>query len=178
MKNRLAVATALVLLAAPAFGQSAQDPQQHHPGGVASGSPGQSAPAQSATPPSTSSAQPQPQAPMGGMMQGMHGMMSGQGQGGSGTMMGRQSGMMMSCPMMEGIRGMGAQGMAAAGGMMPMLASGGHMMKVMFAVADANGDGALSFEQITAIHKRIFDRVDTSNDGKVTVEELQSFMRE
>jgi hypothetical protein len=148
MKNHLAVATVFTLLAAPAF-------------------------AQSATPPSTSSGQP----PMGGMMQGMHGMMPGQGQGESGTMMGRQSGMMMSCPMMEGMRGMGGQGMAA-GGMMPMLASGGHMMKVMFAVADTNGDGALSFEEITAIHKRIFDRVDTNNDGKVTVEELQSFMRE
>jgi Ca2+-binding EF-hand superfamily protein len=62
--------------------------------------------------------------------------------------------------------------------MIPMMIGAGHMMKVMFAVADTNGDGALSFEEITAIHKRIFDRVDTSKDGKVTVEELQSFLRE
>jgi EF hand len=63
-------------------------------------------------------------------------------------------------------------------GIMPMMAGSGHMMKVMFAVADANGDGALSFEEVTVIHKRIFDRVDANKDGKVTLEELQSFMRE
>jgi Ca2+-binding EF-hand superfamily protein len=62
--------------------------------------------------------------------------------------------------------------------MMPMMAGRGHTMKVIFAVADTNGDGALSFEEITAIHKRIFDGVDVSKDGKVSVEELQSFMRE
>jgi Ca2+-binding EF-hand superfamily protein len=51
-------------------------------------------------------------------------------------------------------------------------------MKIMFAVADVNGDGALSFEEVTTIHKRIFDRVDVNRDGKVTPEEAQSFMRE
>lgn len=108
---------------------------------------------------------------MGQMMQGMRGMMSGQGQSGSGMMTGGQSGMMMSCPMMQG-------GMRGSGGMMPMIAGRGHMMKVMFAVADTNGDGALSFEEITTIHKRIFDVVDTNKDGRVSPEELQSFMRE
>ena len=54
----------------------------------------------------------------------------------------------------------------------------GHMMKIMFAIADVNGDGALSFEEVTTIHKRIFDRVDANKDGKVTPEEVQSFMRE
>ena len=38
---------------------------------------------------------------------------------------------------------------------MPMMRMRGHMMKVMFAIADTDGDGALSFEEITAIHKRI-----------------------
>ncbi len=51
------------------------------------------------------------------------------------------------------------------------------MMKIMFAVADADGDGALSFEEVTAIHKRIFDSVDANKDGKVTTDELQAFMR-
>jgi hypothetical protein len=115
------------------------------------------------------------------MMHGMRGMMPGQGQ--SGSMTGGQSGVTMSCPMMHsGMRGMmagqGMPGGAGAGGMIPMMVGGGHMMKVMFAVADTNGDGALSFEEIAAIYKRIFDRVDTSKDGKVTVEELQSFLRE
>ena len=36
----------------------------------------------------------------------------------------------------------------------------GHAMKIMFAIADADGDGALSFEEVTVIHKRIFDKVD------------------
>jgi len=37
---------------------------------------------------------------------------------------------------------------------------------------------ALSFEEVTAIHKRIFDKIDANKDGKVTLEELQAFMRE
>ena len=45
----------------------------------------------------------------------------------------------------------------------------GHMMKVFFAIADTNGDGALSFEEVTAIHKRIFDKIDANKDGKVTI---------
>jgi hypothetical protein len=54
---------------------------------------------------------------------------------------------------------------------MPMMAMRAHMMKIMFAIADTDGDGGL-------IHKRIFDKVDANKDGKVTVEEFQSFMRE
>lgn len=53
----------------------------------------------------------------------------------------------------------------------------GHMMTIMFAVADVDGDGALSFEEVTTIHKRIFDKVDANKDGKVTTEEMQAFMR-
>ena len=52
------------------------------------------------------------------------------------------------------------------------------MMKVMFAIADTNGDGGLSFDEVSAIHKRIFDRVDANKDGKVTAEEAQAFMHE
>ena len=61
---------------------------------------------------------------------------------------------------------------------MPMMTAHGHMLKVMFAIADADGDGALSFEEVAAIHKRLFDRIDTSKVGKVTVDEFQAFMRE
>ncbi|MEI2300953.1 EF-hand domain-containing protein [Ensifer sp. MJa1] len=66
-------------------------------------------------------------------------------------------------------------------GMMGRMRQGmmhGHMMKIMFAVADSDGDGALSFEEVTTIHKRIFDKADTNKDGKVTPEELQGFMRD
>jgi EF hand len=60
----------------------------------------------------------------------------------------------------------------------PMMGRRGHAMKVMFAIADADGDGALSFEEVTVIHKRIFDGVDADDDGKVTAEEVQAFLRE
>lgn len=54
----------------------------------------------------------------------------------------------------------------------------GHMMKIMFAVADTDGDGALSFEEVMAIHKRIFDTVDANKDGKVTPDEMRGFMQD
>jgi Ca2+-binding EF-hand superfamily protein len=47
----------------------------------------------------------------------------------------------------------------------------------MFAIADTNGDGALSFDEVTAIHKRIFGMIDANKDGKVTPEEMQAFMQ-
>jgi hypothetical protein len=81
-------------------------------------------------------------------------------------------------------QGQGAQpgqpGMMQPGmmGGMPMMGMHGHAMKIMFAIADADGDGALSFEEVTAIHKRIFDAVDADKDGKVTPEEVQTFVRE
>jgi hypothetical protein len=53
-----------------------------------------------------------------------------------------------------------------------------YMMKVMFAIADADGDGGLSFQEVTTIHKRIFDAMDVNKDGKLTPEEARSFMRE
>ncbi|PAQ08209.1 EF-hand domain-containing protein [Mesorhizobium temperatum] len=100
--------------------------------------------------------------PPGMMGQGMMGqgmgrgmMCQGMGQGMMGEMM--QPGMM---------------------GAMPTMRMRGHMMKIMFAIADTDGDSALSFEEITAIHKRIFDKVDANKDGKVTSEEVQAFMRE
>ncbi|MBY5494301.1 EF-hand domain-containing protein [Rhizobium leguminosarum] len=54
----------------------------------------------------------------------------------------------------------------------------GHMMKIMFVIADSDGDGAISFEQLTAIHKRVFGAVDANNDDKVTPEEMQAFMQD
>jgi hypothetical protein len=116
--------------------------------------PGQSQDAQSAQP---------------GMMRPGMGGMAGQGTMGQG-MMGQ--GMMG-----QGMMGQGRMGQGMMGGM-PMMRARGHMMKVMFAIADTDADGALSFEEVTAIHKRIFTRVDANKDGKVTIEEVQTFMRE
>ena len=102
------------------------------------------------------------------------GMMS-QGQGAqtaqSTTMPPAQPGMM--CGMMQpGMMGQSSMGR----GMMGM--PGPAPMKIFFAIADANGDGGLSFDEVTAIHKRIFDRVDANKDGRATPEEIQAFMRE
>jgi hypothetical protein len=83
--------------------------------------------------------------------------------------------------MPPGMMGPGMMGGMMQHGMMggmPMMAMHSHMMKVMFAVADADGDGALSFEEVTTMHKRIFDKVDVNRDGKVTPAEFQAFMRE
>lgn len=76
--------------------------------------------------------------------------------------------------MMPGMMGRGQHGMMEGMRMGPMR---GHMMKIMCAVADVDGDGALSFEEVTTIHKRIFDTVDANNDGKVIPDEMQGFMQ-
>jgi Ca2+-binding EF-hand superfamily protein len=77
-------------------------------------------------------------------------------------MMGRMMGMM------EGMRS-GMPGRDSRG-------EHGHMMKVMFAIADTDADGALSLEEISTIHRRIFTAVDADKNGKVTPEELRAFM--
>lgn len=79
--------------------------------------------------------------------------------------------------MMPGMMGRNMVMPSGMMGGMPMMAMRAHMMKFMFAIADADGDGALSFEEVTAIHKRIFDSVDANKDGKVTTEEIQAFMQ-
>lgn len=101
--------------------------------------------------PATAAAQATP--PSGTMGPGMMGQSSGAQPG--------QPGMMQPRMMGQGMTGMH-----------------GPMMKILFAIADANGDGGLSFDEVTAIHKRIFDRADANKDGKVTPEEMQAFMRE
>ena len=87
-----------------------------------------------------------------------------------------QPGMMSPGTMGPGMMG-GTMQPGMMGGM-PMMVMHGHMMKVMFAIADVDGDGALSFEEVTAMHRRIFDEVDANRDGKVTPVEFQAFMRE
>jgi hypothetical protein len=83
-------------------------------------------------------------------------------------------GRMMGRNMMMG-RGMMAQDHMMGG--MPMAGMHGHMMQIMFAIADTDGDGALSFDEVMAVHKRIFNVIDANKDGKVTLEEMQAFMR-
>ncbi len=97
---------------------------------------------------------------------GMMGPGMGQGQG-----MGRG---MMGQGMSQGMAGQRRMGHGRPGH--GRHARRRHIVKVMFAIADQNGDGALSFEEVAAIHQRIFNAVDVNNDGQVTIEEVQAFM--
>jgi N-acetylglutamate synthase/N-acetylornithine aminotransferase len=82
------------------------------------------------------------------MMQQMHEMM-----------MGRQAGRMMPGMMRQ----------AASGMMLPM-------MRMMFALVDADGDGSLSRDEFVEAHERIFNHMDLDGDGQLTFEEVQAFM--
>jgi len=84
-----------------------------------------------------------------------------------------QRGMSMIGPEMMGRMHRAMMGMTGGGATMPR-----HMMKIMFAIMDADGDGTVSFEEVMAIHKRIFNAIDANKDGKVTLEELETFMRD
>ena len=55
----------------------------------------------------------------------------------------------------------------------------GHsvVMRIIFGLMDANGDGKLSLEEFQAAHERIFKAMDTDHDGTVTQEEMQAFIR-
>jgi len=55
----------------------------------------------------------------------------------------------------------------------------GHsvVMRIIFGLMDANGDGKLSLEEFQAAHERIFKAMDADHDGTVTLEEMQAFMR-
>jgi hypothetical protein len=70
-------------------------------------------------------------------------------------------------------RGHRGEGYGPKGGM------GGHagLMRLMIILADTDGDGALSLEEVQAVHARIFKAVDADGDGKATLEEMQSFFR-
>lgn len=51
----------------------------------------------------------------------------------------------------------------------------GTRMKIMFAIMDADGDGALALEEIQDFQGRIFNAVDQNGDGSVEMEEIESF---
>jgi Ca2+-binding EF-hand superfamily protein len=48
---------------------------------------------------------------------------------------------------------------------------------MMMILMDTDGNGALSLEEVQAVHERIFRAVDEDDDGQVTPEEIQAFMR-
>jgi EF hand len=50
------------------------------------------------------------------------------------------------------------------------------MMRMIFSLMDADGDGKLSLQEFQAAHERIFKAMDANKDGFVTIEEMQNFI--
>jgi len=53
---------------------------------------------------------------------------------------------------------------------------GPGMMRMMLIVMDTDGDGALSLEEVQAVHARVFAAMDANGDGRVSPEEMETFM--
>lgn len=69
-------------------------------------------------------------------------------------------------PATKGHRMMGA-------GMM----GGPGMMRMMMIFMDTDGDGALSLEEMQAVHSRMFKAMDADGNGRLSLEEIQAFMQ-
>jgi hypothetical protein len=54
---------------------------------------------------------------------------------------------------------------------------GPMMMRIIFSLMDADGDGTISLQEFQAAHERIFKAMDADKDGSVTLEDLEAFMR-
>jgi hypothetical protein len=50
------------------------------------------------------------------------------------------------------------------------------MMRMIFALMDTDGDGAISLQEFQNAHERIFKAMDSNKDGRLTLEELETFM--
>ena len=44
----------------------------------------------------------------------------------------------------------------------------GMMMRMLFALMDADGDGTISLQEFQAAHERIFKAMDANKDGRLT----------
>jgi hypothetical protein len=74
---------------------------------------------------------------------------------GPGRMMGRGPGMMWG------------GGLPMHSGMMPMM---------MMAMMDTDGNGSISYEEVEAVHRRMFDLVDQDSNGELSPEEIRDVM--
>ena len=76
----------------------------------------------------------------------------------------------------EGTNTMGQGGMMGHGVMGGSAMGPPFMMRMMFALMDADGDGTISLQEFQAAHERIFRAMDSNKDGKLTLEEMQAFI--
>jgi hypothetical protein len=84
---------------------------------------------------------------------------------------------MQSHPMGHEGAGTMGHGSMMGGGMMGGGAMGPpFMMRMMFALMDADGDGTISLQEFQAAHERIFKAMDSNKDGNLTLEEMRAFI--
>ena len=73
-------------------------------------------------------------------------------------------------------RGAMGHGMMGQRGMAEHRTAGPIVMRMVFSLMDADGDGTLSLEEFKAAHERIYRGMDVNKDGRLTPEEMQAFM--
>jgi len=71
----------------------------------------------------------------------------------------------------RGMMGMKGQGAMGGDAMAPPVA-----FRIIFALMDADGDGTVSLPEFQAAHERIFKAMDRDKDGKLTPDEMMTFM--
>ncbi len=73
----------------------------------------------------------------------------------------------------DGMMGHGMKGRIA---MSNHATSSAVMFRVIFALMDADSDGAVSLQEFQTAHERIFKAMDSNKDSKLTPEEIGAFM--
>ncbi|MYZ50538.1 EF-hand domain-containing protein [Rhizobiales bacterium L72] len=53
---------------------------------------------------------------------------------------------------------------------------GGGMPVMMMAMIDTDGSGTISYAEVEAFHRRMFDYLDSNKDGELSPDEIQAMM--
>jgi EF hand len=62
-------------------------------------------------------------------------------------------------------------------GMMSPGMTGPAIMRMILALMDTDGDGTVSLSEFQIAHERIFKALDANKDGRLTLEEVQTFFQ-